>query len=112
VLCNNAPANFSNLACYADLGGTYFSGDCDNDGVCDIEEILAGDEEDGNSNGRPDSCDATSCAADLNCDGVVNAADLTILLLQWNQDGPLADINGDGIVNAADVTSLLLAWTP
>ena len=112
VLCNNAPANFSNLACYANLGGTYFSGDCDNDGVCDIEEILAGDEEDGNSNGVPDSCDATSCAADLNCDGVVNAADLTILLLQWNQDGPLADINGDGIVNAADVTSLLLAWTP
>ena len=112
VLCNNDPANFSGLACYADLGGTYFSSDCDGDGVCDIEEILAGDEEDGNSNGIPDSCDAVDCVADLNCDGVVNAADLTILLLQWNQDGPLGDINGDGIVNAADVTSLLLSWTP
>jgi hypothetical protein len=51
--------------------------------------------------------------ADLNGDGVVNAADLAILLGAWGPASPgtPADINGDGEVNAADLTILLSSWS-
>jgi len=48
--------------------------------------------------------------ADLNCDGVVDAADLGVMLAAWGGRGP-ADLNGDGIVNGADVGLLLGAWS-
>jgi len=48
--------------------------------------------------------------ADLNGDGVVNGADLAILLGAWGGRG-IADINGDGIVNGADLSILLGAWS-
>ncbi|MCE2881084.1 MAG: hypothetical protein LW636_01800 [Planctomycetaceae bacterium] len=47
--------------------------------------------------------------ADLNGDGVVNAADLSILLGGWGQSGS-TDIDGDGTTNAADLSILLGAW--
>lgn len=48
---------------------------------------------------------------DINADGAVNAADLTLLLGSWG-GGPATgcDLNGDGTVNAADLTILLGAW--
>lgn len=46
---------------------------------------------------------------DLNFDGVVNAADLTILLNGWGGAGA-SDINGDGTTNAADLAVLLGNW--
>jgi hypothetical protein len=48
---------------------------------------------------------------DLNCDGVVDGADLGILLLAWGQTNGPADLNADGIVDGADLGELLLAWT-
>ena len=48
--------------------------------------------------------------ADLNGDGVVNAADLATLLGAWGTSGP-GDLNGDGIVGSADLTALLAAWS-
>src|SRR5262249_53473999 len=47
--------------------------------------------------------------ADLNCDGVVNAADLGILLGGWGS-GPIGDLNGYGVVNAVDLGILLGSW--
>jgi len=47
---------------------------------------------------------------DLNGDGVVDAADLAILLSAWGTKGP-GDFNGDGTVDAADLAALLAAWT-
>jgi hypothetical protein len=54
-----------------------------------------------------------SLIGDLNDDGVVDAADLTILLGAWGTDGQPAgaDLNDDGAVDAADLTLLLGAWT-
>lgn len=49
-------------------------------------------------------------AADLNCDGRVDAFDLTALLSAWGGAGP-ADLSGDGVVNSADMTVLLSNWT-
>ncbi len=55
--------------------------------------------------------ETASCApADLDCDGVVNAADLATLLGQWGSDGG-ADLTGDGIVEAQDLAILLGAWS-
>ncbi len=58
-----------------------------------------------------DACDDPTDPGDLNGDGVVNAADLNILLAAWGTDNAIADINGDGIVNAADLNILLAGWT-
>ena len=51
----------------------------------------------------------SSNPADLNGDGVVNGADLAILLSAWGGSGP-ADLDGDGAVTGADLAILLGAW--
>lgn len=55
----------------------------------------------------------TRSPGDLNMDGFVNAADISILLSLWNCSGQgcIGDINGDFVVNAADLSTLLAGWT-
>jgi len=56
-----------------------------------------------------------ACPADLNQDGVVNGADLGLLLGAWGAcpGTPCpADLNADGVVNGADLGLLLGAWGP
>ena len=51
---------------------------------------------------------------DLNEDGIVDGADLTILLGSWGvcQDVPcIADLDDDGVISGADLTILLGAWS-
>lgn len=52
--------------------------------------------------------------ADLNCDGLVNGADLGLMLAAWGtcppKGGCAADLNDDGQVNGADLGLLLAAW--
>jgi hypothetical protein len=52
--------------------------------------------------------------AGLNCDGVVDGADLLILLGNWgtcaDPDDCPADLNGDGVVDGADLLILLSNW--
>lgn len=64
---------------------------------------------DGDGNGVPDSCQGVH--GDLNGDGVVNGADLGILLSSWGQPGGAADLNGDQYVDGGDLGELLAAWT-
>jgi len=44
-------------------------------------------------------------------DGVVDGADLGLLLGQWGANGT-GDLNGDGVVDGADLGLLLSAWGP
>jgi len=55
---------------------------------------------------------STACGgADLNCDGVVDAVDLGILLGSWGAcRGCDADLDGDGVVDGADLGILLTQW--
>lgn len=58
-----------------------------------------------------ESCSSSGkCIADLNLDGLVNGADLGLLLSSWGSE--VNDQNGDGIVNGADLGLLLAAWGP
>ncbi|MBL9121373.1 MAG: hypothetical protein JNL80_15805 [Phycisphaerae bacterium] len=59
------------------------------------------------------SVTSTTTPGDLNGDGVVSAADLSILLGAWGSCSGAceADLNGDGNVNAADLAALLGAWS-
>ncbi|MFO0826816.1 MAG: hypothetical protein U0572_01595 [Phycisphaerales bacterium] len=54
---------------------------------------------------------AAPCAEDLNADGHVDAADLAVLLGQWNTSGP-GDVNESGVVDAEDLAQLLGSWGP
>ncbi|MFM1823087.1 MAG: hypothetical protein RI967_1353 [Planctomycetota bacterium] len=52
---------------------------------------------------------ASACPSDLDGNGVVNAADLSLLLGSWGTAG-VGDLDGNGTVNAADLALLLGAW--
>ncbi len=53
----------------------------------------------------------TACVGDIDGNGVVDGADLGILLQSWFLSGP-ADLNGDGFVDGADLGLLLTNWGP
>ncbi|HMN97125.1 MAG TPA: hypothetical protein PKC43_11665 [Phycisphaerales bacterium] len=66
---------------------------------------------DGNGNGTADACEAPpGVFGDLNGDGIVNGADLGILLGAWGGSGA-ADLDDNGVVDGADLGLLLGAWT-
>jgi len=53
----------------------------------------------------------SSCTGDIDGDGIVGAADLSILLSLWgNAAVGTADLNGDGDTGAADLSLLLSNW--
>ncbi len=53
--------------------------------------------------------DPNICLPDLNQDGTVNGADLSVLLSQWGGSGS-ADLDGNGTVSGSDLAILLGAW--
>ena len=51
---------------------------------------------------------------DLNQDGAVDVADLSIMLFYWREQNPknqCVDLNADGVVDMADLSLLMYAWT-
>ncbi len=84
------------------------NGDCNHNGIPDLADLLAGTSVDADLDGKPDDC--LPCVADINGDGVVNGADLGLLLGTWGQADVPADFNGDGDVNGSDLGMLLGSW--
>ena len=67
------------------------------------------DQADINGNGFGDACELVR--GDLNLDGIVNAADVPLLLNNWGVvNPPLGDLDRNGIVNAADFARMLANW--
>lgn len=54
-------------------------------------------------------CGPDCPASDLNCDGIVDAADLATLLNNWGNSGE-GDLDNNGIIDAADLAAMLNAW--
>ncbi|MCP4835895.1 MAG: hypothetical protein GY895_14165 [Phycisphaera sp.] len=52
------------------------------------------------------------CDADFNDDGVVDGADLAVLLIQWGPFDAMADLDGDGAVGGSDLGLLFTGWGP
>jgi enterochelin esterase-like enzyme len=51
-------------------------------------------------------------AADIDCNGLVDGADLTAILANWGEgDGP-EDLDGDGFVGGSDLAQVLTNWGP
>ena len=93
------------------LGSATFEGTtvCGNllDGESGVQ--VHGDWTDGGGNTIEDEC-AADCPADINGDGVVNGADLTLLLGDWGAMESVADLDNSGTVDGADLTVLLGDW--
>jgi len=54
-----------------------------------------------------------SSQGDVNLDGVVNGADLSLVLGSWGPcNGCAADVDGNGAVDGADLAVVLGAWSP
>ena len=47
---------------------------------------------------------------DVNCDGIIDANDLAILLAAWGTSNPQADIDRSGTVDGGDLATLLANW--
>jgi hypothetical protein len=61
------------------------------------------------------SCAGDGCFGDLNEDGIVDAADIGLLLSAWGSCGKagpgcFADLNEDGVVDGTDIGLILGAW--
>lgn len=62
---------------------------------------------------NPGSTVSFQCPADLNDDGIVDGADLGVMLGSWGPCGAcIANINGQGGVDGADLGILLGSWGP
>jgi hypothetical protein len=57
----------------------------------------------------PPACDITR--GDLNCNGVTNLVDFSILLFHWNTTNRVADINNDSLVNLIDFSIMMFYFT-
>jgi hypothetical protein len=100
-------------------GSTYsvriYAPDCNSDGVPDAQQISQGQLDDLDSDGVPDICQQPTCVdADLFRNGVINGADLGILLSEWGpaNANTVSDINHDGRVDGSDLGFLLANWGP
>ena len=101
---------FSYLGSSTTVGGGAF---CANSGGA-LGACCGGVIVDKGANTESPNCPA-ACEGDLVADGLINGADMAIVLNFWGTDGsqfPGVDIDGDGIVNGADLAAVLNAWGP
>ncbi|MCX5650492.1 MAG: hypothetical protein NTU45_03770 [Planctomycetota bacterium] len=98
--CTNGRVDFAELS-LRDCGGDGTDDpDTDGDGLADCLDP------DANGNGRDD---LEESSGDLNGDGLVGGADLTILLANWGANG-LGDLDGDGTIGPKDLAALFSHW--
>ncbi len=88
--------------------------DCNANGLLDVCEIAGGYAVDANKNGIIDLCETSDagCVGDIDRDGEVGSADLSLLLAAWSnpKTAAEADLTGDGIIDGMDLGTLLEAW--
>jgi hypothetical protein len=102
-----------------DAAGSTIStaGDVNGDGLSDIIIGAHTGDPNGTNSGESYVILCRSCPlTDLNGDGVVGAADVSVLLGCWGASQPIpaacfaSDVNGDGVVNAVDLSRILGSW--
>ena len=83
--------------------------DCNANGVPDLLDILTGAGTDSDNDGELDDC---FCLGDADGNGTVDGGDIAAVLGYWNTNHPPVDLNEDGIINGADLTIVLAGWGP
>ena len=71
------------------------------------------DNGDADKSGRDNLFDLSplfGCAGDLNSDGLINLADLNLVLANFGQTGDVGDATGDGVVDLADLNAVLASF--
>lgn len=117
----NGSYTFTGDGLAADVQG-WIDGDANHGWVmtADVSELRTvrqiASRENGNASSRPTLIvvfeEGGGPAADFNGDGLVNGADVGLLLAAWGPcDGCPEDLNDDGVVNGADLGLLLVEWT-
>ena len=99
---DNDANNYNSSATFDDGSCEYFILGCTNSSYYEFNTLAEVDD---------DSC--LSKKGDFNLDGIVNNADLFIVLGNWLSQGELGidgDVNRDGIVNNADLFDVLGNW--
>ncbi|MFO0872365.1 MAG: M12 family metallo-peptidase [Phycisphaerales bacterium] len=88
--------------------------DSDGDGVgdaCDnCPNTPNANQADSDGDGIGDACEPAPCPADLNANGIVDGADLGVLLGAWGTNNAAADLDHNGVVDGADLGLMLGAW--
>ena len=89
--------------------------DCNNNAISDVEDILQGTSQDADVSHIPDECEVVIIPGDLDSDGDVDRADMSIILGARNTpasgpDDP-KDLDGDGTITALDARKLRLLCT-
>jgi len=82
--------------------------DCDDNGVIDALQIARNQSQDSDMDGRLDDCEIEG---DINSDGIVDGADLALVLAYWGTDWPKGDLNHDGTIDGGDILIVLANWT-
>lgn len=98
-----------------DLVAGGIDADCNENGILDVCDIGDGNFVDASGDGILDICQCdlhpeACCPGDLDGDGMVAGADLSIVLGAWGTDDPVADLDGDGLVSGTDLAMVLGAW--
>ena len=98
--------------------------DCNDNAIDDRAEIASGMLADSNADGIPDTCQCGAnpslpacCTGDIFKDGIVNGADLGVMLSYWGPTtaataSQLCDLDRSGTVDGADLGTLLANWGP
>lgn len=83
--------------------------DCNANGSADAIDVALGQSTDSDADGTLDEC---QCSADLSDDGVVDGADLGLLLARWGAvpPGSSEDLDDSGFVDGADLGVMLAVW--
>jgi hypothetical protein len=89
-----------------------WSSDCNNDGLVDYGQILAGQLADTNQNGVPDTCEVDPCPGDITGNNSVDGVDLAALLAAWGGGKSQydCDVDNDGLVGGSDLAVVLAGW--
>jgi len=103
---------------FHDGGGNDLDGDCNNNGVPDNVDLANGTSVDVDMDLMPDECTCNystcvvNCPGDLDANGVIDGADIGLLLSSWGFCGANCpyDLNNDGKVNGGDLGLLLSGW--
>jgi hypothetical protein len=87
--------------------GLLIDGDCNHNGVSDLQDVLAGTSRDVNLDSIPDECE---CMADFNGDGVVSVQDIFDFLIAWFAGDPTTRFHGGPNGAVADIFDFLNVW--